>query len=300
MDEQQIRTVGIICPGEMGHAIGRELRADGVDVITCLKDRSERTKKLSKAAGMRDVQSLQEVVSQADIVLSILVPSNAETAANEIAVAIQQSGSVTHLVDCNAVSPDTVKRMDKAVRAAGGQFSDGSIIGLPPTSVQAPRLYVSGPNADAIQPLDSKGVLVKQIGSEIGQASGIKMCYAAMTKGTFALDFALAIVAERLNLLDELLQEFEYSQPESLRRMQTILPKLPAKAGRWVGEMEQIAATFAGLNVTPRFHEGAADIYTLIANSSLGKETPETIDHERTLQTTISELARPGGEGRTQ
>ena len=33
---------------------------------------------------------------------------------------------------------------------------------------------------------------------------------------------------------------------------------------RYTGEMEEIAATFASVGVTPKFHEGAADLYRLL------------------------------------
>jgi 3-hydroxyisobutyrate dehydrogenase-like beta-hydroxyacid dehydrogenase len=283
--------IGIMSPGDMGHAIGRELRRHGMDVIASVSGRSERTQHLSKQAGIREVQHLQQFVTEADLILSILVPANAESAANEVARAIQSSESAVHYVDCNAVSPETAQRIGQAIRKEGGEFSDASIIGLPPGTAATPRLYVSGPNAEAIKVLDGLGVVVKTVGEEIGQASGIKMCYAALTKGTFALNYALAIVADRLGLLDDLLAEFESSQPEVFQRMHQFLPRLPAKAWRWIGEMEQIASTFEDTGVTPKFHDAAAEIYRLICETTLGTETPETIDQNRTLEATIATIS---------
>ena len=37
-------TVGILSPGDMGHTVGGVLRQNGLRVITCLKDRSQRTR----------------------------------------------------------------------------------------------------------------------------------------------------------------------------------------------------------------------------------------------------------------
>jgi len=275
----------------MGHAIGRELRQHGLDVVACLSGRSGRTKGLSNHAGIREVESLRQLVTQADLILSILVPANAESATKEIAQAIRASKTTLHFVDCNAISPKTVNRIGKIIRTTGSLFSDASIIGLPPGATTPPRLYVSGPNAVAIHVLNDKGVVVKTIGGEIGQASGIKMCYAALTKGTFALYYALVMVADRLDLLDELLSEFKSSQPDAFQRMHQLLPRLPAKAWRWVGEMEQIASTFEQAGVTPSFHEAAADIYRLISETTLGKETPQSIDLNRTLKETIATIS---------
>ena len=33
----EVRTVGILSPGDMGHAVGRALREHGLHVVTCLE-----------------------------------------------------------------------------------------------------------------------------------------------------------------------------------------------------------------------------------------------------------------------
>lgn len=284
-------TVGIHSPGDMGHAIGRELRERGVPVIACLQGRSDRTRSLSEAAGIDEVETLVDLVANAGIILSVLVPSRAQDAARQLADAMRTCGRATHVVDCNAVAPQTVKQIGTTIQSAGGIFSDASLIGLPPGPNSKPRLYVSGPETHQLVSLNNKGIEVITLGDEIGQASGIKMCYAAMTKGTFALQFALTIVAERLGLLEPLLAEFDHSQAATMQRMQRVLPKLPAKAWRWVGEMEEIAATFRHEGITPDFHLGARDLYELVSHTSLGQETPETIDLTRTLEQTISTIS---------
>ncbi|MCH7744680.1 MAG: DUF1932 domain-containing protein [Chloroflexi bacterium] len=132
---------------------------------------------------------------------------------------------------------------------------------------------------------------MRSLGDAIGRASGIKMCYAAMTKGTSALYLALLTTAEAMGLSDELATEFKSSQSEVYKRMEGGLPSLPSKAFRWVGEMEEIAATFEHVGVTPFFHQGAAEMYRLLSETPFARETPETIDESRTLKQTISVIA---------
>ena len=69
-----LKTVAILSPGDMGHDVGRALGKHGLEVITCLQGRSDRTRGLSRQAGIRDAGSLEETVSAADLILSILVP----------------------------------------------------------------------------------------------------------------------------------------------------------------------------------------------------------------------------------
>jgi hypothetical protein len=50
--------------------------------------------------------------------------------------------------------------------------------------------------------------------------------------------------------------------------------------------------------VTPRFHEGARDVFALLAATPLAAETRETLDPSRTLEQALAVyLAQlPGGE----
>jgi hypothetical protein len=50
---------------------------------------------------------------------------------------------------------------------------------------------------------------------------------------------------------------------------------MPPKAHRWVPEMLEIAKTFEGVGLTPRILQGAADMYEFIADTPLGRESPE-------------------------
>ena len=94
------------------------------------------------------------------------------------------------------------------------------------------------------------------------------------------------MAAESLGTYDEFIAELESSQPETLNRMQGV-STLSARAFRWIGEMEEIAATFSSAGVTPKLHEGAAETFQMIADSSIGHERPETVDRSRSLHDTI-------------
>ena len=283
-------TIAILSPGDMGHAVGRVLIEAGHEVVTSLDGRSPRTKALARSAGIADVGSLDEVADAAYLVLSILVPSEAEALAVSFAAAIRRSGKATVLADCNAVSPTTSLRMESAVTGAGGRYIDGSIIGPPPGKGDAPRFYVSGPHAALMQPLDGKGIVVRDLGPHTGAASAIKMCYAGYTKGTSALSIGVLALAQRLGVAEQLDREFSESQAAGLARMEKQIPGLPVKARRWVGEMEEIADTFRSAGLPPGFHQASAAIYALLGETAFAKETPETLDRARGLWETIAGL----------
>jgi len=287
-----VNTVAILSPGDMGHAVGRALGEHGLEVITCLDGRSERTRRLAEKGGFRDVPTLKDMISQADLVFSILVPSEAIGVARRVAEAIRVTGSDTAFADCNAVSPQSALVMNEIINAAGGRFIDGSIIGGPPAKGTPPRVYVSGPDISLVTELDGKGIVVRSMGDGIGRASAIKMCYAAGTKGTSALYTALLTAADALGVSEELAVELRASQPDLHKRLEDQVPGLPIPAARWIGEMEQIAATFEHVGVTPAFHQGAAEMFRLLSQTPFARETPETRDTSRTLAETISLVAK--------
>ena len=286
-----VRTVAVLSPGNMGHAVGRALGRHGMDVVTCLTGRSERTRGLAKDAGIRDVPSLEVLVEESDLILSILVPAEAVGLAKEVAEALRETGANTAFADCNAVSPDTAREAGRVIEEAGGRFIDAGIIGSPPGEGTPPRFYASGPHEGVLAELDGKGIVVKPMGGDVGRGSAIKMCYAAWTKGASALRTALLTAAELLGISGELRQEFQFSQEAAYRAMESSVPGLSGKAFRWVGEMEEIAATFEKVGVTPQLHLGAADVFRMVAASPVGDERPETVDRGRGLEATISIFA---------
>ncbi len=282
-----LKTIAILSPGDMGHGVGKALREHGYDTTTCLQGRSRRTKKLAAAGGFRIVETLEEMVSEADLIMSILVPAAAPGVAQDVAAAMRTGGLSRPFADCNAVSPQTARRMESIINGAGGEYIDGGVIGGSPARGATPRIYTSGPKAHLMDELDGKGVIIKNLGPRIGRASGIKMCYASMTKGTSALRVAMLTAAHSLGLYDELVAELSFSQKGALSAMESGVPGLPANAGRWIGEMDEIAATFDDVGVTPHFHQGAAEIFRLLASTPFADESPETIDRNRPLKETI-------------
>jgi len=282
-----LQTVGIVSPGDMGHVVGQVLLEHGLRVITSLHGRSPRTYQLAQEAGIVDVETEQALVEEADIVLSILVPAQAEEAALRIATALEQTGADLLYADCNAIAPATVQKIATIILKAGGRFVDASIIGPPPRQPGTTRFYASGPDVDIqkFAQLSQFGLDVPVLGTEIGQASAIKMCYAALTKGTTALCTELLTAAQALGVADALDAEFQKSQSMMHKRMQG-LPNMPAKSRRWVGEMEEIAQTFAAVGLTPKILEGAADMYRFVGQTTLADRTPE----EKTPLPTVMEM----------
>lgn len=286
-----IRTVAVLSPGEMGHAVGQLLREHGLRVITCLAGRSARTRDFAAKAGIVDVTTMEDLVAQADVILSITVSEAAPTLCRQVANAIRTTKANVLFVECNALAPQTARWLAPIIAEAGGRFVDASIIGGPPRGGRSPRFYASGPHAVEFEEMRQFGLDVRNIGPDIGQASGMKMCYAAMTKGSTALFAQLLLAAERMGLLEPLLEAVRHSPMTTYQRMESWIPEAPANARRWVSEMQEIEATFRHLGMTPYLFQGVGDMYRFMGDTPLGEEKPETLDGSRTLQETVRKLA---------
>src|SRR6185436_14249166 len=231
-----LKTVGLLHPGEMGAAVGAVLRGQGVRVVWASDGRSEETHARAEDAGLEDVGSVSRV-AEADVVFSICPPH----AALEVARSLESFGGV--YVDANAVSPATATKVAEVV----DEFVDAGIVGSPP-----------GERGEEIAELFAGSVLEARV---VSNASALKMAYAAWTKGTAAMLLAIRELAFREGVEEALLAEWDLSQPELRDRFARAARSAEAKGWRWVGEMEEIAATFEAAELPGGFHRAAAEVY---------------------------------------
>jgi 3-hydroxyisobutyrate dehydrogenase-like beta-hydroxyacid dehydrogenase len=262
--------IGVLHPGEMGSAVGACLSQRGLTVLWASAGRSPATADRAAAAGMRDAGTADEMSGQAEVILSVCPPHAALEVARSVA------GFSGIYVDANAVSPATTREVAEIVTAGGARYVDGGIIGAPPRSPGDSRLYLSGLWAEEISNLFAGTPLDAQvIGDEIGQASAVKMAYAAWTKGTAALILAIRALARAEGVEQTLVAEWQQSQPALTARPHAAARSALQKGWRWVAEMEEIAATMSAAGLPPGFHEAAAAIYTRVPHPHAESPTSE-------------------------
>lgn len=287
----KIHKIGIMSPGDMGQAVAQQLKSQGFEVFTALDNRSERSRTLARDAGITDVGSIAQLTETCEVILSVMNPGAAAGFGAEVAAALRQTKKKPLVVDCNAIAPSTAQAIAEEVTAAGGLCVDGGIIGPPPRGTAKTTLYVSGPQAQELAQLATPLINITVMSERIGDASALKMCYAAMTKGVQALGTELLVAARRLGVDAALDAQMKQSRSEVYNWVLGVLPVMPPKAYRWVPEMLEIAKTFEDAGMTPRILEGAADMYRFVAGTPIGKETPENRDKSRTGTDVVRLLA---------
>jgi 3-hydroxyisobutyrate dehydrogenase-like beta-hydroxyacid dehydrogenase len=233
--------IAIIAQGTMGSGVGRRLHESGAEVRTLLTGRSPASAERARAAGMAAAADERELLAGADFFLSILPPDQAEALARKMAPTLTALAEKPIYIDCNALSPQTVQKVAAIVAPTGADFVDAGIIGGPPRPGYSPGIYASGPAVAKTAILRDWGIDWRVIDGPIGAASGLKMSYAGITKGTTAIAAAMLLGAARFGCAEALIAELSQSQPQMLARMRSNIPGMYDKAYRWVGEMEEIS-----------------------------------------------------------
>ncbi len=293
-----IETVAVVSPGDMGHVIGRVIRDKGFRVITSLSGRSALTCARAARSGMEDVGSLRAVLKEADALLSIMPPECALSFAEAAAKMVSKDDQPV-FADCNAISPATTEKIQDIIAVSGMDFVKIGVVGPPPGRGGAEtRFYAAGPAVETLSFLDGGGIKYQRLGTHCGEAAAIKMCYAALTKGTMTLHAAVLTTAELLGVSDVLHHELAASQAFHWDLMNKRVPFYPADAGRWAGEMDEISETFADTGVTGNLHKGAADVFRMLDKTPLAAETRESADKSRTLDQAIAIYAETVKSGK--
>nr|POE65716.1 hypothetical protein CFP56_58822 [Quercus suber] len=271
-------------------------------------DRNQTTQDRARNAAIELVQSDVDLVNESDYIISIVPPRDALATAQRI-INASISEKCKHrerslfFLDLNAISPRSAREIhDCFARDAPAILHvDGGIIGGPP-HVQAegggwyiPKIPVSGPHKVMDERL-AQVLNLNHLTPTIGSATGLKMCFAALSKGFTALAIQSFTTAHNLDVLPDLKEHLELLNPATLKTAERGLIGMPPKAYRWVKEMDEIAETFeadGGFSAEESPFRGIARVYDLVAyETDLGKEKTDSRVRGKTSEDVANLVAR--------
>jgi 3-hydroxyisobutyrate dehydrogenase-like beta-hydroxyacid dehydrogenase len=249
--------IGILHPGQMGIVVAASAQNSGNEVLWASEARSSATRERASQAGLRDAGTLTKLCELCPVMVSVCSPEFAEEIAEQVALRCYPG----IYVDANAIAPERTLRIARRLEEHGAQFVDGGIIGPPTISRNRTWLYLAGERAASVAPYFSAGPIeIEVLAGSIGRASALKMCFAAYSKGSTALAYAVLAAAERLDVLEDLKRQWNRGGP-SLPELEREISRAVPKAWRFVAEMHEIAATFESAGLPPEFHQAAAEIF---------------------------------------
>src|SRR5438874_2711749 len=116
------KTIAILYPGELGAALARSLRDGGHTLITTLDGRSAETARRCREAGIFVRDGLRDVVSEAEIVLSIVPPAAAEQVAAQYVRLAHLAPADAVYADINSIGPELAMTLARQIQDAGRSF----------------------------------------------------------------------------------------------------------------------------------------------------------------------------------
>ncbi len=260
--------IGILHPGQMGITVARSAQNSGNEVFWVSQGRSAATRERASSAGLQSAGSIAELCELCPVIVSVCPPDFAENVAEEVA----RHSYNGIFVDANAISPERTRRIGGRIEYGGGRFVDGGIIGPPATTRNRTWLYLSGDHAPDVAAYFSAGPIeVEVLSGGIGRASALKMCFAAYSKGSIALAYAVLSAAEELKVLEELKRQWARNGPP-IADLEAEIARAAPKAWRFIGEMHEIAATFESAGLPGRFHQAAGEVFKRLQESAAGRE----------------------------
>ena len=278
-------SIGVINPGDMGVSIAASAVHNGHHVYWASQGRSADTRKRAEENHLIDAGTLEEVCKQCSIILSVVPPSASEEVAEQV-IAQKFKGT---FADLNAISPQRAQRIGERLEANGIKFVDGGIIGPPAWATNTTWLSLSGKSSSTIAALFTNGPLrTETLGDRVGDASALKMCYGAYTKGHTALIAGVLGTAANSGVRDALMRRWAADGSGLDKSAAGRVARITDRAWRWVGEMDEIASTFEHASMPRGFHDAAGDIYRRLAQFK-DQEPPST----DTLIDALKKPARP-------
>jgi 3-hydroxyisobutyrate dehydrogenase-like beta-hydroxyacid dehydrogenase len=227
-------------------------------VFWCSEGRSLATRKRAEQYGLTELATLAAFCQTCDLIIGVCPPH----AAHEQALALVTHKFKGTYVEANAIAPMKAQAIAEELATAGIHCIDGGIIGLPAWQEDSTWLYLSGAGTESVAHCFAKGLLqTVSLGPDIGQASALKMCFAAWNKGNTALLATILGAAEAQGVRAALEQQWDRFTPGFTLQTHKRITGTARKAWRFVGEMEEIAATLQQSGMPPEFFLGAAEIY---------------------------------------
>jgi 3-hydroxyisobutyrate dehydrogenase-like beta-hydroxyacid dehydrogenase len=192
----------------------------------------------------------QQALAGVEAVFSVVTADQALAAASAAADGIA-AGSFWF--DCNSCAPGTKRRAAEVIEKAGGRYVDVAVMApVHPKRHHVPML-VSGPHAEeAVAALKSLDMRPEIAGSEVGQASSIKMIRSVMVKGIEALTAECFLAAKRAGVEDSVIGSLEASDPalEWRHRGAYNLERMMVHGLRRAAEMREVTVTIQELGLS--------------------------------------------------
>lgn len=252
--------------GEAGPCLAEGLIQAGAtvtaayDTLLIQGEAGEPVRTKAEKLGVRAVPSAKEAVAHAEVIISAVTSDQTVVAARDTAPHLAPG---QFYLDINSASPGMKREAASCVGGSGAWFVESAVMSnVPPHGHRVPMLLAGKAAAELGERLRPFGMNVEAIGTEVGQASAVKMCRSVMVKGLEGLFVECLTAAHRLGVTERVLDSlYESFEGFDWRRYAGYhLGRVALHARRRAAEMREAAETVAETGVSPLMATAAADL----------------------------------------
>lgn len=187
----------------------------------------------------------------ADVIISAVVSKEIIVAARNVAPHLSAG---QYYLDINSTSPAAKKEAAAIVEASSACFVEAAVMDLVPPHGHKVTMLLAGNKSQALQDvLLPYGMNVKSIGTEIGNASSVKMVRSVFMKGFTSILLESLHAAHKLNAEDAVLESLQVTFPGMDWKdiADFYASRLILHAKRQSEEMHSVSDTMRGHGVEP-------------------------------------------------
>jgi 3-hydroxyisobutyrate dehydrogenase-like beta-hydroxyacid dehydrogenase len=266
--------VGIIGFGEVGSALGRGLRSEGLPGVVAADAAAEDAtfgpliRRRAAEATVELLPTNAEVAEVSDLVLVAVPGWRALEAAEQTAPGLRKGQLY---VDVGSASPRVKQALAEVVERAGGSAVDVAILSTPLIDQHRIATLASGRAAEQYRDLLTPyGFNIRVVGERAGQAAAIKMLRSVLMKGIESLLIESLLASRRHGVEDVVFETVaEFFDKGSFLEMCAVLLRTDAiHAERRAHEADMMAEVVREVGITPRLSPAIAE--TLHWSAGLG------------------------------
>jgi 3-hydroxyisobutyrate dehydrogenase-like beta-hydroxyacid dehydrogenase len=302
-----VALVAFIGFGELGAALAQRLGDSGAhEMRAWTRDRPDldaaalaaRVERM-RAAGVEPIATLEDALSDADVVLSVVSGRSSREMAERSA---ERLGEGALYVDMTAAAMADKEVSAEVVERSSGRYADGAILGTVAVPDAEISIVASGQGASELQRLITcEGISIEALDGPAGRATQLKLLRSVYMKGRDALVVETLLAARRCGLEKRLIASIEgpAERVSFADLSDRVLRSLAVHAARRADELDSSSDVVRGTGIDPLLAPAAAEVLRRVAETgvreALGAERPKSGAEVLALvDERIAENAQPG------
>lgn len=270
--------LGLMGYGEAGQAIAKSLHEVTADITITAFDKAREAQATDQAMLVASPEALAKA---SQIIISVVTADETQNAAQMLAPSLDES----HIyLDGNSVSPGTKRQAANVITGYGANYIDMAIMApIHPRGHKTP-LLLAGPDHPALGAfLAACDFSFDWEGSEIGDASVVKMLRSVLIKGMECLITESVTASQGLGLDTRILQSAGKTLgiADMGRLADYVMERAATHGRRRAAEMREVSKTLAELGLSHDMSDAIAIMQDRIADMQLGAQFDHQIPQDR-------------------